>query len=158
LNVGDIVQLILIVLLMLVGGVMLVMAAVAVLRLLTRRWRITTGRITDVRIDQFTDSNYYTVTVTYAYSVAEQDYIGHFVALDDQGTITSEEAQQITRYYRKGETLDVYYQPGKPDYPNLERDTGDTIFFTLVVVPVGVGAILLAAAWLNGLLDRMAGV
>jgi hypothetical protein len=88
----------------------------------------------------------YTAKVEYRYAVAERDYTSRRI---DFSSVTvshknSGRAMQVVNRYPTGKRVQVYYDPGNPDFAVLERGvkTSTYLGFVIGTFLIGVGAFL----------------
>lgn len=116
--------------------------------------------------DDFGDPVYYP-RATYTYSVDGRQYEGqHVYAANERGDRGKSfedltDAQKVTREYREGSTVKVYYYKGNPGEPFLERPTfgwGAIIAGLLFGgIPFAIGVVLSGGALLFGQIRKRFG-
>lgn len=85
----------------------------------------------------------YRADVRYAYQVGGVDYEGERVELGEYSSSSAKRAYRIVGSYRKGQVVEVYYDPVDPGRAVLVP--GRTTWFSKVAVCAGSGFVLIGA-------------
>ena len=81
-------------------------------------WPKTSGTVVESRLDGTRAENT-SPRITYSYTVQEQQYSSSVISFTEKTTVKSE-AQKIIDRYPEGSTVEVYYNPLKPQKSTLQ--------------------------------------
>lgn len=117
------------------------------------KWCKTKGQISKAYLDKFNDSNStsYRVEVEYSYTVADKvynskrKYYGDHLLSSFLGS-----TKKLVDKYKKGDTIDVYYNPQNPKDAVLEQGVHFSVlvFFISSLVCFSIGGILVERFYL----------
>lgn len=117
------------------------------------KWCKTKGQISKAYLDKFNDSNStsYRVEVEYSYTVAykvynsKRKYYGDHLLSSFLGS-----TKKLVDKYKKGDTIDVYYNPQNPKDAVLEQGVHFSVlvFFISSLVCFSIGGILVERFYL----------
>ena len=107
------------------------------------RWPHTRGHVIESRVDE---SNLETASpkVRYRYTVGHQEFIGWRVSYSGYG-VSRQKMQAYIAAYPPGRTVEVYYDPARPERAVLDnRPSRDWLLWVIVGLLLGVGSVWLA--------------
>ncbi len=98
-----------------------------------------TGTITQIEVDQASDSDGVFSTrlrLKYSYLVSGQNFVGERLSYLGTGLLDSLSARRLVQERPVGQTVDVFYNPNRPDDAVLERQLdGGPLFLALFWAP-----------------------
>lgn len=124
----------------------------------SRFWPSVQGQIVLSQIMRSTDtsnghsSTTYEPKVQYTYTVNGIVYQGHRIGFGMTVSGSREEAEQALKPYPVGAACMIYYGPKNPAVSVLERkvvNKGWTLFFTILMLAIGTGALIYTARLLG---------
>lgn len=118
----------------------------------TKNWPKANGEVIRSHVSTWLDSEsdtLYGAQVEYKYSIGDTEYKGHRVTMSDGGSSFEDAARKVVDRYPRGNTVDVHYNPEKPDDSVLEPGvtwvTYLPLFLGLAMTTLAVG--MLIAFW-----------
>lgn len=97
-------------------------------------------------VEQRDGSNMYFARIRYTYTVGDSQYTGTRIRFgtENAGTVSSDQAERLTRRYPVTQIVDVYYDPASPEIAVLERGPRMDAYVLLGVgvIALGVGLYL----------------
>jgi hypothetical protein len=109
----------------LVGVIFILMALINTKRAkASLTWPSAQGRITSSQVAEHSDEDYgdsYRPKVEYEYGVAGRTYSGKRIAFGPTGSLSEARVRATAESYKVGTTVEVFYNPARPDDATLER-------------------------------------
>lgn len=117
------------------------------------KWSRTKGQISNACLDKFNDSNStsYRVQVEYSYTVADKVYSSKRKYYGDHLLNSFYwSTKKLVDKYKKGDTIDVYYNPQNPKDAVLEQGVHFSVlvFFISSLVCFSIGGVLVERFYL----------
>ena len=123
----------------LVGVIFILMAIINAKRAkASLTWPSAQGRITSSQVLELSS---YRPKVNYEYGVAGRTYSGKRIAFGPTGSLSKARVRATAESYKVGTTVEVFYNPARPDDATLERRTTRTnvIFYIFGVAYILFG-------------------
>ena len=95
-------------------------------------------------------STSYSVRVKYSYTVEGSNYEGNTVGFGTMSHNERSDAQEELKFYPKGKTIDVYYDPENPSDSVLNKG----VFWPMYIVIVVMVIILIVSIWASFALTK----
>lgn len=115
----------------------------------SKTWPKTTGEIVrcSIRYERSNRQSVVCPDVAYKYTVEGVEYVSTRLALVEINTSSEELAEGKAAKYSRGQLVDVYYNPKKPDFAVLTVGDSTQGKFPFGMIIVGVVAIIAGVVW-----------